>query len=99
MLEGVAAIQASVDQAAATATDGILTAQPGTGHAPASLSAARADARTAIGRGVRIRHVYGHAGPLQQPGPGTADVPAQHVQVRTTEVTVEQLIMIDRATA
>ncbi|KOG84984.1 MULTISPECIES: helix-turn-helix transcriptional regulator [Streptomyces] len=100
VLEGVAAIQASVDQAAATATDEILTAQPGTGHAPASLSAARADARTAIGRGVRIRHIYEHAARYSSRVRGhLADVPAQHVQVRTTEVTVEQLIIIDRATA
>ncbi len=100
VLEGVAAIQASVDQAAATATDEILTAQPGTGHAPASLSAARADARTAIGRGVRIRHIYEHASRYSSRVRGhLADVPAQHVQVRTTEVTVEQLIIIDRATA
>ncbi|MFH8881702.1 LuxR C-terminal-related transcriptional regulator [Streptomyces californicus] len=99
-LEGTTAIQASVDEAAATATDEILTARPGADHAPVSLSAARGDARNAISRGVRLRHIYEHAARYSSRARGhLADVPSQHVQVRTTEVTVEQLVIIDRAVA
>ncbi|MER6769735.1 helix-turn-helix transcriptional regulator [Streptomyces bacillaris] len=100
VLEGGRAIQASLDEATATATDEILTAQPGSNRPADSLRAGLANARTAIRRGARIRHIYQH--PARYSGSirdYLAQVPAQHLQVRTTELTVERLIIVDRSVA
>ncbi|MCF3169971.1 helix-turn-helix transcriptional regulator [Streptomyces violaceoruber] len=100
VLEGTDTIQASINEASATATDEILTAQPGSKRPPAVLKTALANARTAIGRGARVRHIYQHPARYNKSVRDyLSQVPAQHVQVRTTELTVERLIIVDRAVA
>ncbi|WP_405414064.1 helix-turn-helix transcriptional regulator [Streptomyces rubiginosohelvolus] len=100
VLEGIATIQASIDEATATATEEILTAQPGSDRPPEALQAALANANTAIRRGVRIRHIYQHPARYSSSVRGyIAQVPEQYLQVRTTELTVERLIIIDRTVA
>ncbi|WNF27927.1 helix-turn-helix transcriptional regulator [Streptomyces sp. C11-1] len=100
VLEGIATIQASIDDATATATDEILTAQPGSNRPAETLRAALANAHKAIQRGARIRHIYQHpARHSSSIRDYLSRVPAQHLQVRTTELTVERLIIIDRTVA
>ncbi|MFF5770381.1 LuxR C-terminal-related transcriptional regulator [Streptomyces californicus] len=100
VLEGRKTIQASINEASATATDEILTAQPGSNRPPAVLRTALANARTAIGHGARVRHIYQHPARYSSSVRDyLSQVPAQHVQVRTTELTVERLIIVDRAVA
>jgi DNA-binding CsgD family transcriptional regulator len=100
VLEGIDTIQASIDEATATVTDEILTAQPGSGRPADTLRAALSNAHTAIQRGARIRHIYQHPARYSSSVRDyLAQVPAQHLQVRTTELTVERLIIIDRTVA
>ncbi|MFQ6855980.1 LuxR C-terminal-related transcriptional regulator [Streptomyces sp. 35M1] len=100
VLEGIATIQASINEAAAMATEEILTAQPGSDRPPETLQAALVNAHTAIGRGARIRHIYQHPARYSGSVRGyISQVPEQHLQVRTTELTVERLIIIDRTVA
>ncbi|KAB2590064.1 helix-turn-helix transcriptional regulator [Streptomyces arboris] len=100
VLEGVPAIQASLNEATATARDEILTAQPGSDRPAGTLREALANAHTAIRRGARIRHIYQHPARYSSTVRDyLAQVPAQHLHVRTTELTVERLIIIDRAVA
>ncbi|MFD6800122.1 LuxR C-terminal-related transcriptional regulator [Streptomyces cyaneofuscatus] len=100
VLEGVPAIQASLNEATATATDEILTAQPGSDRPAGTLQEALANAHTAIRRGARIRHIYQHPARYSSTVRDyLSQVPAQHLHVRTTELTVERLIIIDRDVA
>ncbi|MFI1842927.1 LuxR C-terminal-related transcriptional regulator [Streptomyces microflavus] len=89
-----------INEATATARDEVLTAQPGSDRPAGKLQEALANAHTAIRRGARIRHIYQH--PARYSGSirdYLSQVPAQHLQVRTTELTVERLIIIDRSVA
>ncbi|MFJ6610051.1 LuxR C-terminal-related transcriptional regulator [Streptomyces sp. NPDC091289] len=100
VLEGIATIQASIKEATATSTDEILTAQPGSNRPSSTLRASLANAHTAIQRGVRIRHIYQHPARYSSSVRDyLSRIPAQHLQVRTTELTVERLIIIDRSVA
>ncbi|RPK62762.1 Bacterial regulatory protein, LuxR family [Streptomyces sp. ADI96-02] len=100
VLTGVTAIQAAIKEATATATDEVLTAQPGSNRPPEALRAALANARTAIGRGARMRHIYQHPARYSSSVRDyLSQVPATHLQVRTTELTVERLIIVDRSAA
>ncbi|MFJ1594275.1 LuxR C-terminal-related transcriptional regulator [Kitasatospora albolonga] len=100
VLEGIPAIQSAIDEATTTATDEVLTAQPGSDRPSSSLQAALSNAQTALRRGARIRHIYQHPARYSSAiRDYLAQVPAQHLQVRTTELTVERLIIIDRAVA
>ncbi|WP_411079546.1 LuxR C-terminal-related transcriptional regulator [Streptomyces sp. cmx-18-6] len=100
VLEGIATIQASINEATTTATDEVLTAQPGSDRPFGTLQVALANAHTAIARGARIRHIYQHPARYSSSVRDyLAQVPAQHLQVRTTELTVERLIIIDRSVA
>ncbi len=82
------------------ATEEILTAQPGSDRPPETLQAALTNAHTAIRRGARIRHIYQHPARYSGSVRGyISQVPEQHLQVRTTELTVERLIIIDRTVA
>ncbi|PCG87887.1 helix-turn-helix transcriptional regulator [Streptomyces sp. WZ.A104] len=100
VLEGFATIQASIKEAATASTDEILTAQPGSNRPAETLRAALANAHKAIQRGARIRHIYQHPARYSSSiRDYLSRVPAQHLQVRTTELTVERLIIIDRTVA
>ncbi|MEU3054824.1 LuxR C-terminal-related transcriptional regulator [Streptomyces griseus] len=100
VLEGIATIQASIREATETSTDEILTAQPGNDSPTSTLRVSLANAHTAIRRGTRIRHIFQHPARYSSSVRSyLSRIPVQHLQVRTTELTVERLIIIDRAVA
>lgn len=71
VLEGVPAIQASINEATATARDEVLTAQPGSDRPTDTLQEALANARTAIRRGARIRRTSTSTRPATAAPSGT----------------------------
>ncbi len=100
VLEGIETIQASIKEATETSTDEILTAQPGSNRPSSTLRASLANAHTAIRRGAKIRHIYQHPARYSSSVRSyLSQIPVQHLQVRTTELTVERLIIIDGTVA
>lgn len=74
--------------------------QPGSDRPAGILQEGVANAHTAVRRGARIRHIYQH--PVRYSGTVRdylSQVPAQHLQVRTTGLTVGRLIIVDRTVA
>lgn len=100
MLDGHVLIDAKVGEAARAATEEILTIQPGFSRERKLMMAGLARSLAAIERGARLRHLYQHPARysphikeyLEQ-------VPADRLEVRTVEQTVERLIIVDRAVA
>ncbi|MGW8883065.1 LuxR C-terminal-related transcriptional regulator [Streptomyces sp. NPDC055749] len=99
-LEGKETIQSAVDEATAAATYEVLTAQPGTNRALNNMQAALANGRSLIRRGIQLRHIYQHPARYSSyVREYLEQLPTGHLQVRTTEQTVERLIIFDRAVA
>lgn len=74
--------------------------QPGSDRPAGILQEGVANAHTAVRRDARIRHIYQH--PARYSGTVRdylSQVPAQHLQVRTTGLTVGRLIIVDRTVA
>ncbi|WP_405676368.1 LuxR C-terminal-related transcriptional regulator [Streptomyces sp. NBC_01511] len=100
MLDGPTLIDTKVGEAARTATQEILTVQPGFSRERKLMIAGLSRSLAAIERGARLRHLYQHPARysphikeyLEQ-------VPADRLEVRTIEQTVERLIIVDRAVA
>ncbi|MFG2537502.1 LuxR C-terminal-related transcriptional regulator [Streptomyces sp. NPDC048511] len=100
MLEGPEAIRTAIHEATAQATDEVLTAQPGSTRPRATLRAALDNARTAITRGAGLRHIYQHPARYStQVREYLQQVPTESLDVRTTELTVERLLIFDRRVA
>ncbi|GAA2959279.1 LuxR C-terminal-related transcriptional regulator [Kitasatospora cinereorecta] len=100
VLEGPEAIRTAIQDATAQATDEVLTAQPGSTRPPSTLRTALDNATTVIGRGARLRHIYQHPARYStQVRDYLRQVPAESLQVRTTELTVERLLIFDRTVA
>ncbi|MFF2940020.1 LuxR C-terminal-related transcriptional regulator [Streptomyces niveus] len=99
-LDGHVLIDAKVGEAARAATREILTVQPGFSRERKLMMAGLSRSLAAIERGARLRHLYQHPARysphikeyLEQ-------VPADRLEVRTVEQTVERLIIIDRTVA
>ncbi|MEV8405671.1 LuxR C-terminal-related transcriptional regulator [Streptomyces niveus] len=99
-LDGHALIDAKVGEAARAATREILTVQPGFSRERKLMMAGLSRSLAAIERGARLRHLYQHPARysphikeyLEQ-------VPADRLEVRTVEQTVERLIIVDRTVA
>ncbi|MFF5823625.1 helix-turn-helix transcriptional regulator [[Kitasatospora] papulosa] len=87
-------------EATAQATDEVLTAQPGSTRPRTTLRTALDNARTAIARGAGLRHIYQHPARYStQVRDYLRQVPAESLDVRTTELTVERLLIFDRRVA
>ncbi|MFJ6853691.1 LuxR C-terminal-related transcriptional regulator [Streptomyces sp. NPDC091271] len=100
MLEGPEAIRTAIQEATSQATDEVLTAQPGSTRPRATLRTALDNATTAIARGAGLRHIYQHPARYStQVREYLRQVPAESLQVRTTELTVERLLIFDRTVA
>ncbi|MDT0427800.1 helix-turn-helix transcriptional regulator [Streptomyces salyersiae] len=100
MLEGPEAIREAIREATAQATTEVLTAQPGSDRPHATLRTALDNARIAIAQGARLRHIYQHPARYStQVRDYLHLVPAESLQVRTTELTVERLLIFDRTAA
>ncbi|MEV8362512.1 helix-turn-helix transcriptional regulator [Streptomyces niveus] len=99
-LDGHVLIDAKVGEAARAATREILTIQPGFSRERKLMMAGLSRSLAAIERGARLRHLYQHPARysphikeyLEQ-------VPADRLEVRTVEQTVERLIIVDRTVA
>ncbi|MFI2286458.1 helix-turn-helix transcriptional regulator [Streptomyces niveus] len=99
-LDGHVLIDAKVGEAARAATREILTVQPGFSRERKLMMAGLSRSLAAIERGARLRHLYQHPARysphikeyLEQ-------VPADRLEVRTVEQTVERLIIVDRTVA
>ncbi|MEU5657489.1 helix-turn-helix transcriptional regulator [Streptomyces sp. NPDC047737] len=100
MLEGPEAIRTAIREATSQAADEVLTAQPGSTRPQATLRTALDNATTAIARGAGLRHIYQHPARYStQVRDYLRQVPAASLQVRTTELTVERLLIFDRTVA
>ncbi|WP_392671524.1 LuxR C-terminal-related transcriptional regulator [Streptomyces sp. LN785] len=100
VIEGKPQINAAIRDAAGGATDEILTAQPGGTRSARELRRALSAIQPALGSGCHLRHLYQHPARYD---PGIKfylnQVPADRLQVRTLEQTVERLLIFDRAVA
>ena len=100
VLEGVPRIKSALREASAAATSEILTAQPGGNRTKEAMEQGLRNSLAAIERGARLRHVYQHPARYS---PHLKEyltrVPADRLEVRTVEQTVERLIIIDREVA
>ncbi|MFI6691438.1 LuxR C-terminal-related transcriptional regulator [Streptomyces sp. NPDC050433] len=100
VLEGLPLIASVLSDASAAATSEILTAQPGGNRTKTSMEQGLRNSLAAIERGARLRHIYQHPARYS---PHLKDymtrVPADRLEVRTVEQTVERLIIIDREMA
>ncbi|MFC8080194.1 LuxR C-terminal-related transcriptional regulator [Streptomyces sp. NPDC057307] len=100
VLEGKPLITSVLSGASAAATSEILTAQPGGNRTKEGMEQGLSNSMAAIGRGARLRHIYQHPARYN---PHVKDyvtrVPADRLEIRTVEQTVERLIIIDREMA
>ncbi|MET9553585.1 LuxR C-terminal-related transcriptional regulator [Streptomyces sp. NPDC006645] len=100
VLEGMPLISSVLSEASAAATSEILTAQPGGNRTREAMEQGLDNSLAAIGRGARLRHIYQHPARYS---PHLKEymtrVPADRLEVRTVEQTVERLIIIDREMA
>ncbi|MEV2245219.1 LuxR C-terminal-related transcriptional regulator [Streptomyces sp. NPDC049970] len=100
VLEGRPAIEAALTEETAVVNEQVLTAQPGSDRPRNGMERGIANARTAIGRGARLRHIYQHPARYTTTVRDYVDqISPEHLQVRTTEQTVERLIIFDRTVA
>ncbi|MFJ8753984.1 LuxR C-terminal-related transcriptional regulator [Streptomyces sp. NPDC102441] len=100
VLEGKPAIEAALYEESASVTEQVLTAQPGSDRPRQGMQRGITNARTAIGRGARLRHIYQHPARYSTTVRDYLDqISPEDLQVRTTEQTVERLIIFDRAVA
>ncbi|MFB8024659.1 LuxR C-terminal-related transcriptional regulator [Streptomyces sp. NPDC056465] len=100
LLEGKPAIDSALREATAAVREEVLTAQPGSDRPRGGMQSGIDNARTAIGRGARLRHIYQHPARYSATVRDyLALISPQDLQVRTTEQTVERLIVFDRSVA
>ncbi|MFD3521335.1 LuxR C-terminal-related transcriptional regulator [Streptomyces sp. NPDC058653] len=100
VLDGRVLIDAKVGEAARAATKEILTVQPGFSRERTLMMAGLDRSLAAIERGARLRHLYQHPARYSPHiKEYLAQVPADRLEVRTVEQTVERLVIVDRAVA
>ncbi|MFD3657133.1 LuxR C-terminal-related transcriptional regulator [Streptomyces sp. NPDC058620] len=100
VLEGKQTIQSTIYEASATATAEVWTAQPGSNRPADKLQESLGNARLAIARGAQLRHLYQHSARYSTAIREYLDqIPGSSLKVRTTEQTVERLIIFDRTVA
>ena len=100
VLEGKPLIRAAIGAATAEASEEVLTMQPGSTRPFNQMPEALPRALSMIEQGASLRHIYQHsaryAPRLKE---YLAQVPADRLQVRTVEQTVERLLIFDHAVA
>ncbi|MET8401708.1 LuxR C-terminal-related transcriptional regulator [Streptomyces sp900116325] len=100
VLEGKPLIRAAIGAATAEASREVLTMQPGSTRPFNQMPEALPRALSMIEQGASLRHIYQHsaryAPRLKE---YLAQVPADRLQVRTVEQTVERLLIFDHAVA
>ncbi|WP_432057600.1 LuxR C-terminal-related transcriptional regulator [Streptomyces sp. bgisy022] len=99
VLDGLARIQAAMDEATQACTREVLTVQPGGIRREAELSEGMHRATALRGRGVRMRDLYTH---VARHGHGLLsylELMGDAVEARTLDEVIERLILFDRTVA
>ncbi|MBD9730808.1 helix-turn-helix transcriptional regulator [Streptomyces sp. H28] len=99
VLDGLARIQAAMDEATQACTAEVLTVQPGGIRREAELSEGMHRAMALRGRGVRMRDLYTH---VARHGHGLLsylELMGDAVEARTLDEVIERLILFDRTVA
>ncbi|GGX13639.1 helix-turn-helix transcriptional regulator [Streptomyces malachitofuscus] len=99
VLDGLARIQAAMDEATQACTSEVLTVQPGGIRREAELSEGLHRAMALRGRGVRMRDLYTH---VARHGHGLLsylELMGDAVEARTLDEVIERLILFDRTVA
>ncbi|MFE9771343.1 LuxR C-terminal-related transcriptional regulator [Streptomyces sp. NPDC005931] len=99
VLDGLARIQAAMDEATQACTTEVLTVQPGGIRREAELAEGLHRATALRGRGVRMRDLYTH---VARHGHGLLtylELMGDAVEARTLDEVIERLILFDRTVA
>ncbi|MEV0691651.1 helix-turn-helix transcriptional regulator [Streptomyces sp. NPDC050388] len=99
VLDGLARIQAAMDEATQACTTEVLTVQPGGIRREAELSEGLHRATALRGRGVRMRDLYTHVARHGQGLHTYLELMGDAVEARTLDEVVERLILFDRTVA
>ncbi|WP_411088406.1 LuxR C-terminal-related transcriptional regulator [Streptomyces sp. 061-3] len=100
VIEGKPLIRAAVGDATAEASGEVLTMQPGSTRPFNQMPEALPRALSMIEQGASLRHIYQHSARYTpRLKEYLAQVPADRLQVRTVEQTVERLLIFDHAVA
>ncbi|MGW3656296.1 LuxR C-terminal-related transcriptional regulator [Streptomyces sp. NPDC005151] len=100
VIEAKSLINTAVLNATQLATEEILTAQPGGHRSFKTMQLALSTAQPALDSEARLRHLYQHPARYNPHlRHYLAQIPADRLQVRTIEQTIERLLIFDRAVA
>ncbi|WGD41731.1 helix-turn-helix transcriptional regulator [Streptomyces cathayae] len=99
VLDGLARIQAAMDEATQACTTEVLTVQPGGIRREAELSEGLHRATALRGRGVRMRDLYTHVARHGQGLHTYLELMGDAVEARTLDEVTERLILFDRTVA
>ncbi|WP_369196679.1 helix-turn-helix transcriptional regulator [Streptomyces djakartensis] len=99
VLDGLARIQAAMDEATEACTTEVLTVQPGGIRREAELSEGLHRALALRGRGVRMRDLYTHVARHGQGLLTYLEIMGDAVEARTLDEVIDRLILFDRTVA
>ncbi|MBB6077388.1 DNA-binding CsgD family transcriptional regulator [Streptomyces paradoxus] len=99
VLDGLARIQAAMDEATQACTAEVLTVQPGGIRREAELSEGLHRALALRGRGVRMRDLYTHVARHGQGLLNYLELMGDAVEARTLDEVIDRLILFDRTVA
>jgi DNA-binding CsgD family transcriptional regulator len=99
VLDGLARIQAAMDEATQACTTEVLTVQPGGIRREAELSEGLHRALALRGRGVRMRDLYTHVARHGQGLLTYLELMGEAVEARTLDEVIDRLILFDRTVA
>ncbi|MFJ7335430.1 LuxR C-terminal-related transcriptional regulator [Streptomyces sp. NPDC101110] len=99
VLDGLARIQAAMDEATQACTAEVLTVQPGGIRREAELSEGLHRAMSLRGRGVRMRDLYTHVARHGQGLLTYLELMGDAVEARTLDEVIDRLILFDRTVA
>lgn len=99
VLDGLARIQAAMDEATQACTTEVLTVQPGGIRREAELSEGLHRALALRGRGVRMRDLYTHVARHGQGLLNYLELMGDAVEARTLDEVIDRLILFDRTVA
>ncbi|GGY20354.1 helix-turn-helix transcriptional regulator [Streptomyces djakartensis] len=99
VLDGLARIQAAMDEATQACTTEVLTVQPGGIRREAELSEGLHRALALRGRGVRMRDLYTHVARHGQGLLNYLELMGDAVETRTLDEVIDRLILFDRTVA
>ncbi|MFD5326548.1 helix-turn-helix transcriptional regulator [Streptomyces sp. NPDC127092] len=100
VLEGLGAINATLDHVISACTEELLTIQPGSGRRPDTLEQALRRMEPLLDRGVRMRTLYQHTARHHPATLAYVERVAPYgLELRTLEEIIDRLIIVDRKVA